>query len=466
MFATLVISTLLVIQFFIQSKSNQSMSAFEQVVNELYSLLPMFHRVGASAYKKDLTNTLALCKALGNPELDLRCIHVAGTNGKGSVCSMLAAVCQEAGYQKVGLYTSPHLRSFTERFRINGQPADENSIVEFYYQYGKKLIAEIKPSFFEFTTAFAFYYFAQADCDIAIIETGLGGRLDSTNVVQPLLSVITNIDFDHQDLLGNTLGEIAFEKAGIIKPHTPVVIGAKHPETQAVFESKANAQYAPLFFAEDYVQVCAQAHTTPLAPLIVEAYTRPFPTARFNHTFPSLQSELNGKYQIQNIQTVLASLIVLAGIDILPNIENKAYIYSAFANLKQLTGLRGRFEVLHTQPLIIIDVAHNPAGISALLTQISTLSYTKLKIVLGMVKDKDVSKVLALLPQDAEYYFCQANQPRALAAENLAQMAQAFNLSGKVFNTVSQALTQAKHEAESDDLILVTGSIFVIAEIV
>lgn len=424
---------------------------YAETIAYLYDHLPMFTRIGVAAYKKDLHNTIALLEALGNPHKDFKTIHVAGTNGKGSTSHMLAAIFQQCGY-KTGLYTSPHLVDFGERIRINGKMIDEQFVVDFVEQT-KSSVKEIEPSFFELTVAMAFQYFKQEKVDIAIIETGLGGRLDSTNVIMPLCSVITNIGWDHMNILGDTLPKIAAEKAGIIKPNVPVVIGETLPETKEVFLAKAAQENAELFFAEKiFDKVSSHVH---LASLGVDIDGEKFTL------------DLPGLYQVKNLRTVLTTVAELRKLGYeLP--LNK--VKEAVRQVKKLTGLQGRWDLLQTDPNVIADVAHNVDGMQQILAQLETLKNNgllegHLHIVLGMVSDKDVTKVLSILPKNATYYFCHANIPRAMPAEELKDKANPFDLAGKNYETVKAALAAAKQEAQENDLILICGSVFVVGEV-
>lgn len=426
---------------------------YQKTLDFLYSKLPMFTRIGASAFKKDLDNTIALCNALGNPQNKYKTIHIGGTNGKGSTSHMLAAILQKAGY-KTGLYTSPHLKDFRERIRVNGKMVSKKFVIEFVKQQ-EQLISEIEPSFFEVTVGMAFSYFAQAQVELAVIEVGLGGRLDSTNIIHPDLSVITNISLDHTNMLGNTFGEIAFEKAGIIKQNTPIVIGERHPETDPVFIKKAKEQNAHLVFAEDELNA---NHISKLANTLKLDILQ-----KDQVLLKNLQLDLTGTYQLKNILTVMEAVKELRKIGY--QIPDEA-IYKALKNVKKLTGLQGRWQTLSKKPLIICDTGHNKAGISEVIQNIEQTKYSNLHMVIGMVKDKDISAVLALLPKNAFYYFCQPNLERALPVNELADQASHFQLKGKTFNTVEEALEAAKINAHDDDLIFVGGSTFVVAEII
>lgn len=412
----------------------------------------MFTRIGSAAYKKDLTNTIKLCEALGNPHHKFKAIHIAGTNGKGSCSHMLAAVLQTAGY-KTGLYTSPHIKDFRERIKINGKMCEESFVVGFTEKI-KPLIESIQPSFFEVTVAMAFEYFAQQQIDIAVIETGLGGRLDSTNIITPVLSVITNIGYDHVNILGDTLPQIAFEKAGIIKQNTPVVIGEYNSETSEVFINKATEMQAPIVFAKDEYYCIDFENENHLLKLSI--------VNKHNQEHETYKLDLTGIYQTKNIITVLTAVKQLkkSGYEI-----NNKNLHDALMHVKSLTGLHGRWETINQHPRIITDVAHNEDGIKQVLEQLEFETYNTLHIILGMVKDKDVSKVLSLLPESAHYYFTNAHMERALPAGELKDKANIVGLNGNVYDDVNEALTQAKMHAHKDDLILVCGSFFIIAEI-
>ncbi|RYF91744.1 MAG: bifunctional folylpolyglutamate synthase/dihydrofolate synthase [Chitinophagaceae bacterium] len=426
---------------------------YQETLAYLYEQLPMFSRLGAAAYKKDLHNTIALCEALNNPQTKFRSIHVAGTNGKGSTSHMLAAILQQAGY-KTGLYTSPHIKDFGERIRINGKMIDEQYVIDFV-QRTKSLYAEIQPSFFELTVAMAFDYFAQEKIDIAIVETGLGGRLDSTNIIQPILSVITNIGYDHMNLLGNTLPEIAWQKAGIIKPNIPTIIGEAIPETRNVFIKEANEKEAVLHFAQSRYLV---EYIDPTGNLL-------FCNVRDiqNNNIEKLQLDLNGIYQVKNVCTVLCAVeqLRLAGYHITEN-----HLHEALSNVKRLTGMRGRWEVLQQHPSVIADVAHNADGIKQVLFQLqNTAPHADLHLVLGFVKDKDVEHVLELFPANAKFYFTNAHIPRALPHAELKEIASRHNLLGESFDDVNDAITHALKAASQDAVIVVCGSFFIVGEI-
>ena len=425
---------------------------YQQTIDYLFQRLPMFSRLGAAAYKGDLTNTIKLCEAVGNPQTQFKSIHIAGTNGKGSTSHMLAAIMQTAGY-KTGLYTSPHLKDFRERIKINGEMVEEAFVTEFTEQI-KPLIEEIEPSFFEITVAMAFTWFAQQQVDVAIIEVGLGGRLDSTNIIIPELSVITNIGYDHTNILGNSLQEIAGEKAGIIKPGIPVVIGETLPETKPVFEHKARESDAPIFFAGKLKWI----------PEWKQEKQKLVVTVAINKTDErkDYHLDLTGLYQAKNLLTVLEAAHALnkKGWEI----EEKD-IEAALMHVKKLTGLHGRWETIHQSPLTVLDVGHNEDGIKQITEQLEHFDFKKLHIVIGMVKDKDITKVLSLLPAYAVYYFTKAQIPRALPENLLFEKATEFGLKGNAFPTVKQALQQAIDEAHKEDMILVCGSVFIVGEV-
>ncbi len=410
------------------------MRSYQDTLSYLFSRLPVFQNIGKAAYIKDLTNTRLLCDALGNPENGLICIHIAGTNGKGSVSNYLAAIFQAHGY-KTGLYTSPHLRDFRERIRINGKMIPKKEVIQWVNRH-RKLIEQINPSFFEATVALTFDYFRREKTDIAIIETGLGGRLDSTNVVTPELSVITNIGFDHMDILGDTLEKIAAEKAGIIKHGIPVVIGEHQQATDTVFNAKAKREESSIFYAED---------------LIKEA------------EIPD-DTDLKGEYQRKNMRTVLAALKVLT---------RKGYTFDrkkteyAMGHVQELTGFRGRWDILKTaNPRIVADTGHNEHGIRNVVKQLLSEKYRQLHMVIGMVEDKDHDKVLELLPKDAVYYFCRPSVLRGFDADKLKEKAARHSLKGESYPSVADALKSARKHCGKQDLIFIGGSTFVVAEVV
>lgn len=427
---------------------------YQDTIDYLYAHLPMFSRIGAAAYKKDLHNTIELCNAINNPQTKFKSVHIAGTNGKGSTSHMLAAILQQAGY-KTGLYTSPHLTDFRERIKVNGEMINKDFVVEFT-ERTKKISQEIQPSFFELTVAMAFEYFATQQVEIAVIETGLGGRLDSTNIITPVLSVITNIGYDHMNILGNTLEKIAYEKAGIIKSSVPVVIGEYIPATKPVFLDKASSVNAPIYFAqEDYTISNIVSTTYTLECTITEIATG---------STDNFVLDLNGLYQTKNLRTVVNAVNILKkqGFSIAAEAEK-----FALANTKKITGLHGRWEVIAEKPTIVLDVAHNEDGIKQILQQLLVVrkNYHALHIITGMVKDKDADKVLSLLPKDATYYFTNAHIPRALPASELQQQALEYYLRGEVFDDVNEAVIAAKKIAGEADLILVCGSVFLAGEV-
>lgn len=424
---------------------------YTDTLDFLYAQLPMFTRIGAAAYKKDLNNIRAICEALGHPERKFKSVHIGGTNGKGSTSHMLAAILQTAGY-KTGLHTSPHLKDFRERIRINGEMVSEQTVIDFVNQHAD-LFQQIAPSFFEATVAMTFEAFANAEVDIAVIEVGLGGRLDSTNIIDPLLSIITNIGFDHMDLLGNTLSAIAAEKAGIIKQNTPAIIGEFLPETKEVFTAKAKAENAPLYFAQEEWRIIPQGKNE---FLVLEAQQ-----ISSGKTL-QLELDLSGSYQLKNLPAVLLAVDELRkqGFEI-----SDAHIQSALKQVKTLTGLQGRWQTLKTDPLVICDTGHNEDGIREVLQNISATPHHKLHMVWGMVKDKDISKVLSMLPTSAQYYFCQPAIPRAKPVNELEPEASLFGLNGNAYQTVKEAYEAALNKAAPGDLIFIGGSTFVVAEV-
>lgn len=402
---------------------------YEQALELFINNLPMFQKSGSSAYRHDLGNIVALCNHLGNPQNQFKSIHIAGTNGKGSTSHMLASILQESGY-KVGLTTSPHLKDFRERIRINGEVCSKEFVIEFAEKHGE-FINTLQASFFEVAVAMAFEYFAQEKVDIAVIETGLGGRLDSTNIIHPLLSVITNIGLDHTAVLGDTLEEIAFEKAGIIKPNTPVVIGETLAETKAVFIKKAKETNSKIIFAE-------------------------------KQTFDGYESDLKGIYQVKNRRTVLTAIqeLRLQGFEVPEN-----PLSEGLKNVISNTGLRGRWDILGQNPLIVADSAHNPHGLSEVKKQLAQTEYEHLHLVLGFVNDKDVASILEFFPKDASYYFSQPEVPRKLEIEELKTIVPT-ELNATYYNSIQEAFKAAQSQAKPNDLIYVGGSTFVVAEVI
>lgn len=434
--------------------------SYQDTIDYLYSRLPLFSRIGPAAIKADLHNTIAICDFLGNPQNKFKTIHIAGTNGKGSTSHMLASILQEAGY-KTGLYTSPHLYDFRERIKVNGIMCSETFVTSFTNKM-KPFIEKVEPSFFEITVGMAFEYFADENVDIAIIETGLGGRLDSTNIINPILSIISNIGMDHVALLGNTLPEIAYEKAGIIKQATPVVISEVIPETKNIFEQKANSLNAPIYYAEEYIQFKSFQNNWQTS---LFEFNQPLIHLLDAPLFPksfTVECDLPGKYQYKNLKGVLVAMQILAtmGWQI-----SASKILKGLLHVGKNTGLMGRWECIQTTPRIILDVAHNEHGIKALLEQLESLHYAQLHIITGMVKDKDVNAVLNLLPKKAKYYFTQSHIPRALPVSELAAKGNAFDLNGSQFENVNIALQSANKNATANDLILVIGSVFLVAEV-
>jgi dihydrofolate synthase/folylpolyglutamate synthase len=423
---------------------------YQETIDYLYHTLPLFSRIGEAAIKKDLTNTLALCEALGNPQHQFKSIHIAGTNGKGSTSHMLAAILQEGGH-KTGLYTSPHLHDFRERIKVNGVICEEAFVIAFTEKI-KPLIDKIQPSFFEITVAMAFDYFAQQGVDIAVIEVGLGGRLDSTNVITPELSIITNIGWDHMNLLGNTLEAIAGEKAGIIKPFVPVVIGEVIDETRPVFDSAASNSL--ISYAQEKRYISDWLFDGPNITITV--------VDKLKNEYESYTLDLPGFYQTNNLITVLEACTILEKLGW--NI-NYPIIKAALAQVKKLTGLHGRWEIMQQYPKVVLDVGHNAEGIKAINQQLDLLNYDRLHIVIGMVKDKDISTVLSLLPTYAQYYFTKASIPRALDELTLQQMALTHGLQGESYIKVNDAVMDALKNAAPKDLVLVCGSVFVVAEV-
>lgn len=427
---------------------------YQETLDYLYSYLPMFQRIGAAAYKEDIYNTVELMKALGNPEKKFKSIHVAGTNGKGSSSHLIASILREKGL-KVGLHTSPHLKDFRERIKINNQMCEEDFVVKFV-EDNKEVIERIKPSFFETAVAMAFTYFAQENVDIAIIEVGMGGRLDSTNVINPLACLITNISFDHTQFLGNSLEAIAQEKAGIIKQNTPVVISQTQKETQNVFSAKANEKNSPICFADSYLSCENVNHSQGL--LKMDIYKNGMERIK------NLQSSLSGYYQQKNI------LGVAALIDTLNQYHNfnisDEEIKQGIENLSSNFPIAGRWQTLCNKPLTICDTGHNEDGLKYVIEQIKNTPHEKLRFVLAMVNDKDVNKVLSMLDKDAEYYLSQAKIPRALPVDELAEKAQQAGLSFTKYATISQALAQAQQDSKENDLVFVGGSTFTVAEVV
>lgn len=427
---------------------------YQQTTDYLFSQVPMFQNIGGTAYNAKLDNTIAICKRLGNPEQKFKSIHLAGTNGKGSTSHYIASILQSAGL-KVGLYTSPHLKDFRERIKINGEMVSEQKVVAFVAKH-KSYFEEIKLSFFEMTVALAFDYFAEQQVDIALIETGLGGRLDSTNVIQPICSVITNISMDHASFLGDTLEQIAGEKAGIIKKNTPIIIGETQEDIKSIFTEKANELNAPITFADMQWQVQIIKSKERSQQFLTFDIAKK--KSKIKH---HLQSELLGFYQKKNIATVLSVIDLLneKGCAI-----SEKHICGGVKTVVSQTGLLGRWQVLSQAPLVIADAGHNEAGIKAIVRQINKTPHKKLHFVLGVVNDKDIDSILSLLPKCGTYYFCKSNIKRALAAEELQIKANAKELEGNAYTSVKDALKAAKNNAEANDLVFIGGSAFTVAE--
>ena len=398
---------------------------YKDTISYLYEKLPMYQRSGSIAYKKDIGNIIKASEILGNPHLDFKSIHIAGTNGKGSTSHMISSVLQEAGY-KVGLYTSPHLKDFRERIKINGNIISKRLVINFIKKH-KSNFEKIHMSFFELTVAMAFNYFSEENIDIAVIECGLGGRLDSTNIILPEVSVITNISLDHTDLLGDTLEKIALEKSGIIKKNTPVIIGRKQKETKRIFEQKASKENSKIIYAKNFNYKC----------------------------------DLKGHYQKENIDTAITTIKNLDKFKI-----DEKDIKKGLNNIVKNTSLLGRWQIISNEPLIICDTAHNIDGLNVVVNQINKIQFNNLHFIIGLVNDKNIDSVLSILPKNAYYYFCQADVPRAMNKTDLQTESKKFNLKGEIFPSVKKALNQAKKRSKRNDLIFVGGSTFVVAEII
>ncbi|MCF8365284.1 MAG: bifunctional folylpolyglutamate synthase/dihydrofolate synthase [Bacteroidales bacterium] len=420
---------------------------YSETLQYLFNRLPMYQRVGGAAYKADLSNTIRMCEMLGHPDNKFKSVHVAGTNGKGSTSNMLASVLQESGY-KTGLYTSPHYKDFRERIRINGEMIPENRVVDFV-EIHKATLEAIDLSFFEMTVGMAFQYFAEEKVDIAVVEVGMGGRLDSTNLIVPIVSVITNIGMDHMHFLGNSLPEIAAEKAGIIKTGIPLVIGETQPEVQAVFTNTATMKNAPISFADQKWKVEISKDAT------LDVFNG-------KDLWTNLNFTQGGKYQHKNLTTVMEAVSILqnTGIGI-----SMTSLKNGLENLRCNTGFKGRWQILGTTPLIIADSGHNRDGIAEVMKNIHATPYEKLHFVLGVVNDKCLDGMLELLPKQAAYYFCKADIPRGLPAGELAEKALPFGLTGNVFPSVQKALEAARTDASASDLVFIGGSTFVVAEV-
>ena len=421
---------------------------YQETLSYLYNSTPVFEHVGAVAYKEGLQNTLALDKHFNHPHTNFKTIHIAGTNGKGSCSHSLASILQEAGY-KVGLYTSPHLVDFRERIRVNGQCISKERVVKFVKDE-RKFFEPLHPSFFELTTALAFKYFDEQKVDIAIIEVGLGGRLDCTNIISPILSIITNISFDHTQFLGDTLAKIAAEKAGIIKKGVPVIIGEANEETRPVFQSKANEVNSDIVFAED------NAIVTSSSPIVDGG-------RRYNLSNNStLVGELSGDYQERNMNTILCACNILKQMNI---IKNDDIIAKGLTNICKNTGLLGRWQTIQNNPTVVCDTGHNVGGWNYLAPQIKRQQCNQLRIVFGMVDDKDINSVMFLLPKNAIYYWTQAESKRAIKAERVAEIAIKHDLRGEIFDNVEVAYTKALQDSNKDDFVFVGGSSYIVADL-
>ena len=427
------------------------LATYADALNYIYEKLPLYSRIGKAALKPDLTNTLALCSELGDPQQKFRSIHVAGTNGKGSVSHGLAAICAGAGY-KTGLYTSPHLIDFRERIRINGESVPEQWVLDFVNRMASA-IDRIQPSFFEITVAMAFQWFAEQQVDIAVIETGLGGRLDSTNIIAPILSVITNISYDHKDLLGDTLAQIASEKAGIIKPGVPVIIGEQHEETERVFFEHSVRKQSPLYYAQSAWELARSGQ---------DLHGQRFKAvSQLTGAIMNIETDLAGDYQSHNLKTILTSVEHLNTLGLTLPLDG---CIAALKNVRQATGLMGRWQVVSEDPVMVCDVAHNPAGLKEVFGQWSRIPAETRHIITGFVRDKDVQEALTLFPGDALYYFTNAAIPRALHADELQCMAASTGLLGAAYPTVADAIRAARTAMNPADVLLITGSFFVVGE--
>ena len=421
---------------------------YKETIEYLFNSAPLFQNIGAGAYKEGLYNTKVLDEHFAHPHLSFKTIHVAGTNGKGSCSHTIASVLQEAGY-KVGLYTSPHLVDFRERIRINGKPISEQYVIDFV-EHERAFFEPLHPSFFELTTAMAFKFFADEKVDVAVIEVGLGGRLDCTNIITPDVSIITNISFDHVQFLGDTLAKIASEKAGIIKPNIPVVVGETTPETKPVFISKAEEQNAPIIFAEEQDEVMGECL---LAKGGFDYQTK---------TFGLITAELGGLCQTKNTRTIIEALKQLIGKGYRITRQNVA---DGFASVCKNTGLMGRWQKLSDKPKVICDTGHNVGGIQYIVKQLELQEYDNLRIVMGMVNDKDISTVLSMMPKHAVYYFTQASVKRAMPCRDFKAKAAGYGLEGDAYPTVRQAYEAALHDASQNDLVFVGGSSFIVADL-
>lgn len=428
---------------------------YKQTLDYLYSRLPAYHRIGKAAYKADLNTTVALDEYFGHPHRKFRSIHIAGTNGKGSVSHMLASVLQTAGL-KTGLYTSPHLKEFRERIRIDGEMIPEKYVVRFVEE-NRKIIEQLQPSFFELTVAMAFEYFASMETEIAVIETGLGGRLDSTNIITPLISVITNIGHDHMDLLGDTLEKVAYEKAGIIKPGVPVIVGETQTETANVIENAALRNRSELVFADKF------------CTCIADPFNNNSDFRNFYVSFPGrkeplvISSPLAGDYQTRNIPVVISACLKLSGI--YPELQNEEIIAKGIADVVKNSGFAGRWQIISRQPLIICDTGHNKEGIEYITRQLAEIKKGRKHLIIGFVKDKDLDSILPLFPPEAKYYFTKPSVMRGLDENILKETGRKYGLKGEAFPTVEDALNCARKHAEKEDTIFIGGSTFIVADI-
>lgn len=420
---------------------------YKSLLDKIFQAYPMYHKIGDAAYKEGLENIETLMEITGHPERKFKAVHIAGTNGKGSVAHLLASYFQERGC-KTGLFTSPHLVDFRERIRINGQMISEEAVLAFFDKF-KTQFDQLEPSFFEMTTALAFYYFAEQKVDVAVIEVGLGGRLDSTNVLSPLLSVITNISLEHTQMLGDSIAKIAKEKAGIIKHKTPVVIGEFNPESFPVFEDIANQKDAPLFLAEDNYSFSGDFNDLSVTDVLG------------NTLYEHLMMPLLGEYQLKNLKTFLQATEVIE--ELWP--AERDVVPQAIQNMVSNTGFRGRWQILRKEPLTICDVGHNPGGLALTMQQLSQYPCRQLRMVFGMVSDKDIDKAVSLLPKEALYYVCQAKIERALPAAELAERMRQHGLQCREAGSVANAFRQANADADPDDLIFIGGSCFVVGEL-
>ena len=425
---------------------------YQQTLDFLFSTLPVFHRDGAIAYKPGLQNITRLCDSIGNPQRSFKCIHVAGTNGKGSTSSMLAAILQSSGY-KTGLYTSPHIKNFTERIRIDGVEIAEDFVVDFVAR-NLRLIEDIRPSFFEITAALAFFYFAESKVDVAIIEVGVGGKFDSTNIISPILSIITNISYDHKDLLGDTLVEIAHQKAGIIKLNTPVVVSERQPEVELVFTETSLETGSVIYWASDNFQI--------LSSILDQNMKYVEILDKIRNIKRKFSIDLVGNYQEKNVMGVLQAVSILPALGF--HIPEESII-AGLSKIKSLTGLTGRWHKIQENPLVIADVGHNEGGLQQTLAQVKNGTFGHLHFILGFVKDKDVSSILRMFPPNASYYFCGFSNPRGLDPQNLKLIASGVGIHGQCYQDADSALAQCLGVASVEDFIYIGGSTFLLSDL-